>query len=653
MDRKLLNYALVKSLYDQGRDYADCFAPFVLRVLSKDNVMDAASIQVNLARTFKLEMPIHVIDSILKRAKDNGSIVSQKSQLFTLTELGVSQKEKLERESEVERRINALLGDIQSFFAKNGVTNSEDGIMVLLQGFILTHQRPLLEYVCPAEIDAPFQSIKSTPNTDLLIDYIKEAERSNPTQNQTLKDLFLGSLIATTVCARDSQELDKLGKKKFRKCKVYLDSNLILSMLGLHNEEWNKPAKELLKLLKESECRLFAFPWTISEICRLVNQYRRVRYRYPAGVRVSTIHSSLRRLGWKASDVKEFIIDIEDRLGAVGIGIDHQKNIDLDNYVVKDREFLSKLERYKPGQNAPGQNHDLASIDAITQMRSKAQRSIEDAEAIFLTSDMRLCRFNVKEFGHSSNGTIGEAIPDRLLTNILWLKTPKTELSLTAIISVHSRDLFVNRRVWEQFYSVVQSLHKTKQIDDDKVSILFYHSYIENILKVLDDSDVTKITPSFVLAHVEELSKTLDYRNSQKIAGVEKEFLENLDREVRDAQIARDTEWLGRIQTQVSSVRRGAEKTAELLWYVLSAILAIPLIIYLWALVTKDQREDIGFITNITAIGYLILLLAAGFLRVIRDWLKSKLSEFIYKRRLKKGGLLDLEAQLLDTDDDR
>jgi len=162
------------------------------------------------------------------------------------------------------------------------------------------------------------------------------------------------------------------------------------------------------------------------------------------------------------------------------------------------------MEKYKPSQPLVSQNHDIAAIEKIEEIRKHDIRRIEDANALFLTSDGKLSEYNFIERGHRENGTICEVVLDRFLTSVLWLKHPDVELSLETLIATCYKDVFINVRIWEKFYDSVQELKQKNVISEKDISSLLWQEYIEDVLCNLDEQDADKITQEFVLTKTKE-----------------------------------------------------------------------------------------------------------------------------------------------------
>lgn len=512
--------------------------------------------QKNLKEKFSLEIPLHVIGTILARAKRKGYIEQKKKEEhYKLSEEGIKYLEKLESDKEVERRINALLEDLKQYFQEYGLTLTIDQTNNLLTTFLRNNIKPLIEFINPDITGNDFDIKQRDIQSELLIEYIKTTEKSKPEYYKTLEEMILGSIISVILYSPKTTNINEIKSKKFKPLSVYLDTNLIFSILEFHEPVVNKASIELFNLLKHFDFDLKVFSFTINEICRVIGRYSQESNCYPTSIAVETIYSNLKLKGWTETTAKEFIVDVENILFKKGLTIDFISDIDLKTFKPKNEGLKEIIFKYKPYQGEFSQNHDLAAIEKIKEIRSKPVRQIERSHAIFLTSDSRLAKFNHIEMDHEANGTVCEVISDKLLANILWLKEPTTELPIKTIISAYSRDLFVKRRIWNKFYEVLKQLKKEEKIDDDRISMLFYHKFIEDVLRAFDEAETDNITREFVLEKIEEAAKQPDEEikkqeeRAKKLFEIkEKEFAQVLEEKLSKTIQEKDKEWSGKLE---------------------------------------------------------------------------------------------------------
>lgn len=646
MDKLIYTYALIKSLCDIGEDYLDCFWPFAIKSFPPDKFIDSAFIQRCQKENYNLEMPLHVLETVLSRAKNRKYIkVKQKPdkpKLYKITNQGLTFVDTFETDKEVERRINALLKDMNEFFKEHDAILSPEQVSALLLSFLYKNIEPLIEFINPSTALGEPKVAKVERYDNLLIEYFKTAEQSRPDNYVTLRDMILGSIISVILYAKEPSKMVDITKKKFKHCQVYLDTNFVLSLLRLRSPEFNDPAKELFELLKKYGFDLKVFSFTVDEICRVISGYLREGYRYPTNIGVDTLYSSLARKGWKKTDAREFIARIEGILHDEGMRIEWVKDVDLKTYPA-DEEFRNRMKNYKPLQDLFHQNHDLASIDKIKYFRGRTVRRIEDARQFFLTSDVRLSRFNFLEMGHKDNGTLCEVILDRLLTNILWLKDPNTELSLKSIIAIYSRDLFIKRRIWDRFYEILKQLRQEGKLEDEAISTLFYHGFIEDTLREFDEQEVKKITQDFVVEQIEKAAKfkeeIIEGKIREREREKEKEFFTQLQEAVSRKEQEKEAEWLEKIQGIKTNLRSSAEIQGGNKSTIYASILTLVILACTYGIYLLCKRESLSeFLT-------LILPIAFGggggvglwtkLKKILKNWLVNRL----YNKKLSEAKL--------------
>jgi len=641
MNKLIYTYSLVKTLYEQGKDYIDSFWPFVLKVMPKDKTtQDLAYIQKGVKEKFGLDIPQYSLKIIITRAKRRSYLIQQKKQ-YRLTDKGENYLDSLEPESEVERRINELLENIKDDMneqLKLSLTSNE--IYDIVLSFIHTNIDSLVEFFNPDSsiIQLTIPRKKDNKYDSVLVNYFEIAKQSKPHLYKTLTDIIYGSVISTVASAKDIAKINK----KFGHIQIFLDSNYLFSILGLHFPEFNKPATELFNLLKSHKFKLRTFDFTIEEMIRVLKIYSKEQHLYIPGIQVDSIFSSLKSQGFTIEDVREFIMKIEDKIWKFGVNIE-PTNIELKDYEPSKDEYRSKLSQYKQYQNLLAQNHDLAVIEKIREIRGTPKREIENSEAIFLTSDLKLSNYNFKEMLHREKATISEVIPDRLLTNILWLKNPTIikDIPLKSIIAVHSREMFIDRKIWKRFYENLKKLEEDGNINNKDISMLFYNHHIEEVLKTYDESKIGEITPSFIKKEVQIVSELIEDEIKKKLEEQKKIFEQRLTQKELDKEEEIEKK-LSKIKGKLKakSVKK-AKRYTTIGMYIPLIIFAVIFIYFLLIKGWEEISKFFGIITGITTIlsffGIQLDVLN------IRKYLQNKAFQKIYRRELNE---LELKEEL-------
>jgi len=651
MEKIIYTYALAKSLYDQGEDFIDAFWPLALRVFNINNkYLTLTSIQRLVKDELELNIPLYSLETILNRAEKNGYLTKKHRHHFEITENGLRYINSFKTNREVERKLNALFKDIKDFIkSKSNLEKEIKEIKISILELFNKNLTLLVEYFSLNKESIPVAKTNNSSLENYLIEYIKIADIEKPEQYESLKDLALGSIISTIINSKTPEKIILVSPKKYNDCVFFLDTNIIFSLMNLHEKELNEEATELINILKSYKCKLKVFTFTIQEICKVLQSYDYKSFLYSETIKVDSIYYQMKKNGWDKTFLKDFIINIEEKLSNLGLEIEIIENINLNNYIPKKPEYLSQIINYKPEIGYFYLNHDLAAIDNIDKLRGGYPIwKIEKIKYFFLTSDKGLVNFNLKKMGHEKEGTVGEVILDRVLTNILWLENPNANISLKSIIGAHSQGLFIQRSVWEKFSKILHQLKREGTVSDDKIASLFYHKYIEDVLRNIDESEIEKINQNLVISEIEKANKLIEKAEKRK----EEEFIKTLGKEISKKEIEIEKKWLEKITKikdnlrKSSKERSGKEIKIMNITIKISLIFAILLFLYL-------NNWSFSNLTNLTN-GYTILSLISAILllgttnignyyKKILEGIRKKREDKIYSKKINEAKLNEIK----------
>ncbi len=600
----LYTYSFIKTLYDKKRDYLDSFSPLIYSVVTEEDFTDVESVQKKVQDKYDLKFPLHLITTVVSRGKRQGLLGANpaKNNQFKLTETGVKYVAGIESTDDVARRINSLGADLIVYFGTQGHEKTKEEVATLLQSFIHRNIGYFVDILGTNGTDEVVEIKKD--DESILLDYIQTAMESKPDQYNTLKEMIYGSIISSLVYVRNTTELTELEEKSFKSARIYLDTNIIFSALGFHTEEMKQSATELLDLITSAGLELWAFEFTVDEICGFFRAYASEGHKYPSGIKVDFVLSNFKQKGLGLSDINEMVVKIEHTLNDIGIRVDPTPDVSLKDYQSPSEVLQGRVSAEKTEKPLTSINHDIAAIDYIRKFRRGNVRSIEDPKAIFLTADNSLNRACMNTFNHTEKGTLPETILDRLFANILWLKNPDIDLPINLIIASHSRDLLVDRAVWERFYSVLNKLKTGGEITEDQAATLFYKNQIEDSLREVKKSDLEKITDKFVTEEIEKAAKVVEDENATLNA--EKKMLEQslfeTNEQIREAQSATN-----KIQEVRERIKVSAKRYA---WWAMqiSVVIVSALLIFIEGMILLSFHRNGIEVTGILLTIFLALV---------------------------------------------
>lgn len=623
----LYQYSLLKSLYDYERNYIDNFIPLILPFLSEEDFKNYIEVQTDYMENKNQELPLHVLESILDRASKL-KYCEKIGKKYKLNEKGNIYLNEIPKEEDIIKRIDMLIYDIESYAKNKNLDYTfielRDSIELLLRDNLIDVIECLNPYSKPDDIDISI----FIETKHLIMEYILYAKYKKQDNYKLFKDIVQGSILTVIFHTRDKSQLKYIEKKGIGNIDIYLDTNFIFSIFGMHRDDINKSVTELYTILRNKNIKLYAFNFTVNEISRVINNYTNYVNRYSKHFKVSSIYSNLKQLGWTRSDAEKFIMNIEEILKNYNINIVYIDEINIDSYIPDNIELSKTIQKYKPLQSNFSRNHDIAAIEHIKKIRKKTIRNFKKSKAIFLTSDKALVRFNYLELNHKADSTICEVILDKTLTNLIWLKNPSINPSLSSIIAI-SGEKFINRAVWDKFYDILMKLKYENIVDDNTISILLYKTQIVEDLSYYEEEEVEKITPNIVMSELQTINKIKkdireeilkDIKSQQKIER-DKIILERIG----EVQIKQNRMWINKINDKKTEIYKNSLKISQNYAYLLSLIItiilcSIPIIIL--------QLKNIIEMKNL--LFYVFYLLFIIFISL--KYLNVKIKNYIYKK---------------------
>lgn len=527
--KRLYSYALLKALIDEGHEFFDAFWPLIIKSLPKDDYLAVDLVQEKLDSAFKIKLPLSVLKTILDRAKDKGYLkirIINGIDEYSLTQKGIEYEQSKITTRQVKEDLELLRTNIREYYKAKGIDLNEKEIETILEKFIIDNLDALVGFFKKSD-EMNNLSIEDVVSTRyyILIDYINEINLKSQREYNTLKNLVLGSVICAVISSEKSFRLLNLGNTdiKLKEFNVYLDTNFVFGLLDLDFIYFNKSCQELFELFKKFELKIYVFSFTVDEIRSVINGYQKY-IGHPLGVIPKNIYYSLRKKGWKQTNIYEFISSLKQNLNNKGISIQKVENINLDKYHPSDpkiKQYFNENSRIKL-RTTSAQNHDIAAIETIKSMRGGNVDAIEEAKYIFITTDKNLNRVNFIGMGHKENNTIPEVILDTVFTSILWIKDPKINVSLESVIASYSKESFMQADFWDTFHNILrESMKATDPISLDRnITTLSTHTAIKKYL--LEENLETS---SEVVTH---------YSNPETLNKMTIEEIKSLDTELRE-----------------------------------------------------------------------------------------------------------------------
>ncbi|MFZ3074088.1 MAG: hypothetical protein WA093_03100 [Minisyncoccales bacterium] len=493
MDGKITTFAAIKLFYETDNNLIDIFGKLVVLVISKNEYYSINEIQKEFLDKINFNIPTDILQTIIKKLRkqgfiEYGGIKNLDAKSIRITDAGKKSETEIRKNFEIaEREKNALIEGLCNYIEKLGKGYSKKIIDERFKLFIENHN-----YIPSLNNQKNKFDIHNA--LDLyIVDYFSSIENSDPDNFERLKTVLYGSIISDAFL---NKRLEK--KAKINNLNIYLDTNIVFSLMGLHDDFYNIPAKEVVELIKDSGCSLKIFSFTKDEISKKLQGYINESGFYSSKIRVNSIYYTLKRLGYTKFDVISLISNIDQKIKELGIEIDYSF---YQTELLKDEnDQLAKLETYKINKNINSIKHDLAAILAIANIRKHNQIYLwEKARAIFLSNDAQLVSYDFCEFGHKTNSTFPEAVYRSVMAGLLWLKgrTGSDDVFMHNFFANYLREKVINTNLWQRFIDEVIKRKDSGIISQENIDEIISYGETERILREKGESGINEILDDY------------------------------------------------------------------------------------------------------------------------------------------------------------
>lgn len=510
---KSITYSFLAYHNNNNKDIMRVFIPLIkksfLKFENKNGKFygDLTQVKRTIKKEFKLDIPITMLKRIVELvAEDYPSIHLYSDNNIKLTEQIVFEYDSIlaAKAGEIER-INK---DYNNFLDSEGIEEAPE-----ILDFIENNKNIFCELIngnncrdCKEEY---------TP----VARYINQIKKDKD-KFKIIEEIYLGSIISCYISTDISdQKLDK-------KIKLVLDTNFIVSLMGLHSEESNITCKQLYDI-----ANVFGFEFIVLDITLAETKHLLFKKAYDLGeikqgifVEDDFLSTCLKKdinktdLQRKARKLRT-ILEAEFSLKIIEID---------DKFKNEARRTKLYKELRKRNFNREGAEHDAVAILYTKKLRNEKVEKFEQANAWFL-QDQRGYRRSL----YNNDGQLRLKITASLLLNILWLANPAkssnlddfARVNLLELVQVNLADVLPdNKEINELRENMIK--YQGEIIEDEEVAFLAQsissRSLLQKEAKSLNIA--AKISDNEFRSNLDQVMDSLEKREEQKYEMKNKEI---------------------------------------------------------------------------------------------------------------------------------
>lgn len=516
----------------EKKDYYDNFVPLIIeciRVSPKD-IVSSTVIQTDLEKHFGLSIPISVIETILKRKLSKKNLLTLKDKKY------IPNRELLDNFNFKELQVNVLenhdklINEIITYVNNNfGESWSKSEAEKTLESFL--HENHLVLFQNQIEIN------NIAKRHYMLAQFIRSLEQDSLTLSY-LESVIKGNMLANAIYYTEPSHINM----RFKSTEIYLDTSFIIYALGYSGKANQVPRLELLELLRSSGGIIRCFRHTVQEIIGILDSYQRRLQQGYIGVDSHGTMEHFLNMKYTSSDVERIIYGIENEIEKkLRISIVDKPPYDGSFKVhnIDEQGLSNVLEEKMLYKNKAALYRDVESISAIMRLRkSRFSMFVENCNAIFVTTNKSLAEISKRYLfpEYHSNRIIPPAIPDFVLTNLLWLKNPTKapNLARKRIIADCFAAVRPQEHLWKKYIEKAEWLLKEGQITPNDYYTLRSSPEARSVLMEVTMGDEDVIT----LGSVEEILRKAKQAMVENVVQDYEEKLKKIEQESENAKLA-------------------------------------------------------------------------------------------------------------------
>ncbi len=555
----LASFALLKTRFDfEKKDFLDSLRPFVAYIVTKENIesVTALTCQKGLVAHFGLTVPQHTVELLLRRmAKDEQFEKQDKSYKrklldFDLVEFEKHRTDAIRHQAATEASlIRYAREELELILTKEDAENA-------LNDYIDQYSIECIEaYSKGSIVSVHGRSNKHWPF--IVSSFVSSISEADPEGFSYFVTVVMGRMLSNALLGSD---LGSINMRFNRTC-VYLDTPIVLQLIGVLGDAAEKLAEEMLVLLRKFGAQVAVFDHVVDETDQVLSNTQ--RHLENGTVGKGDVVSSLRELRKTASDVVVLRSSMTSMLAGRNISVastpayDHDLQIDekLLEQEMKNSGLFYKADLAK--------RVDINSIRSIYVLRREnAARRVEDCGAILVTNNHALARA-AYAYGkdHQSSRELSTIITDFSLTNLLWLKSPveysdipRRMVTANCFAALHPSEEF-----WSVFLSQLEKLQQIGKITAEQHRFIRYELRVRRDLMNLTLGDEANLTERQILQAIDRYEHALTKPLYDKVEQLQQQLRDSSDRhEVMSAIV-------NKIDNRVKAVARNSRRVVSTL----------------------------------------------------------------------------------------
>lgn len=513
----LCSLAMLKVSINSGGDYLEYVRPYVIDVLANDRPEKISDVTVaaKLSDSCGLKIPPRTVQVILQRLAKDGFLVKRDgvfncSDDFPTSDLSAAR-------ADANRHISLIVNELVGFSRSTiGRVISEDEATESLVNFLSHFSIPCLRSYLRG---TTLPEVGKDANWQLaLVGHFVEALQAQPNLFNSFTMLMQGHMLANALLCPDLHSVTD----SYVDVTFYLDTPLLIQLLGLEGEREEQAIKEVITLVQRLKGKVCYFSHTYDELTFSITGSAEFIDSYKGR---GTIVNEARKSGKQKADLIMIAGKAAELLESCGVFAVATPSYSKENhkFEIAVEAFDAVLTDEIDYNNPRAKEYDIRSVRSVYVLRrDSSPRSLEKAMAVLVTSNASFSKAAF-EYGKSfqMSREVSSVITDFSLANTAWLKAPQGAPALPQkeVLAFAYAAAQPSRRFWDKVLAEAEKLEKEGKITArDHQLLRSSHSVQVELTRLTlgDEAALTdeKITETLARVSDEIRKEALDDRNA-------------------------------------------------------------------------------------------------------------------------------------------
>lgn len=509
----LTSLAMLKVKVDQGGDYLDYLQPFVLHVLvdKRPSPVTDRLVREHVLTEFGLDIPERAIQIVLRRLSRRHPLRKESGTyqiVGTLPDPGIST-----RKADADRHIQAVVAELIQFSSGTAKPiQDRDGAVSAICAFLAEFDIPCLRaYLRGTAL--PETTVKHQADIVLVSQFLVQLKHSNPERFDSFMILVQGHMLANALLCPDLRD----APKTYKGLTFYLDTPLLVRLLGLEGEPRRIAMQEMITLVRNLEATVATFSHSRAELERVV---RGAANHIDAPDGRGAIVSESRRSGTTRSDLLLLASRLDEELQAAAIEAKcsppYERDLQID-----EKQFGQILEDEVSYFNDRARDDDINSVRSIYVLRAGiSPATVEKCKAVLVTSNAAFARAAF-QYGRDFEASreVSSVITDFSVANMAWLKAPMGAPTLPAAetLAFAYAALQPSKPLLNKFLAEIDRLEAQGKITPRDHQLLRSSPLAQDELVRLTLGEEDALTEQTVSVTLERVAKEIKKEESDKL----------------------------------------------------------------------------------------------------------------------------------------